>query len=310
MGSGKITLKGYTEEVKIISSLNIDVENSSKHINNTVEGSIVNGSRYSDTLKNNSSNVQMYGGAGRDSIYNKGGTNITLSGGDDSDTINNAFSEYVSIDGGNGNDTINGGEGNDTIIGNHWRSKLNAGVGDDFVSLTTYWYNTIDGGDGNDRIIAGGNEHSVNGGVGSDYISLSGGNLTVKGGTGDDTIYGNNASIHTYQYNYGDGKDIIYGYSSYDTVTITGAGHEISTVNSDVVINISDNSGSITLKDAKGKKINVYSDQNPDPDTTLPSSISQQEVIKKFMKSLDTTNSSGISALNQALNFATNGYFK
>ena len=36
---------------------------------------------------------------------------------------------------------------------------------------------------------------------------------------------------------------------------------------------------------------------------------SQQEIIKRFMKSLDTTNLSGLKALDQAINYATGGYF-
>ena len=36
---------------------------------------------------------------------------------------------------------------------------------------------------------------------------------------------------------------------------------------------------------------------------------SQLDIIKKFMRSLDTTNTSGKSALNQAVKYSTGGYF-
>ena len=39
-------------------------------------------------------------------------------------------------------------------------------------------------------------------------------------------------------------------------------------------------------------------------------SVTQQDIIKKFMNSLDTTKSSGAKALSEAVNVATNGYFK
>ena len=318
VGTGKITLKDYTGNVNIKGTPSSTIP-SGKNIANVTANTVVSGSDYKDTLSNNASNVKVLAGAGNDTIYNSNGSRITLSGGDGSDTINNSFSEYASISGGTGADsiygnnnyaTINGDAGGDTIIGNHYKTRINAGADSDFVSITTYWHNTIDGGDGNDRIIAGGSEHSVNGGAGDDYISLSGGSLTVKGGKGNDTIYGNSLESHLYQYSQGDGSDIIYGGGSKDSVTITGGSYTTSTVGNDVVVSIS-GGGSVTLSGAKGKNINIIGKSSPTlPSDTLSSDLTPQEVIKKFMKSLDTTTYSGISALSQAVSVASDGYFK
>ncbi|MBR1730031.1 MAG: hypothetical protein IJ728_10970 [Selenomonadaceae bacterium] len=311
--SGSMTLKNYIGIVNIDGTLG----GGGKNISNSTSNTVINGTDYADTISNSAGQVKIYAGAGTDSIYNTG-EYITISGGNGKDTINNGYSQYISIDGGNDDDsiygnnnygTITGGAGNDTIIGNHWRSNLNGGIGNDFINITDYWCNTIDGGDGDDKIIAGGGEHSVNGGAGADYISLKGGSsLTVKGGTGNDTIYGDSSSSHLYQYSKGDGSDIIFGANENDTITIIGAGYSTVSSGNDILVNVS-NSGTITLSGAKGKSIKINStDPNPEPNPS--SSVTPQQVIKKFMSSLDTTTYSGIAALSQAVNFATNGYFR
>ena len=276
----------------------------------------VNGGTGEDIVENYVESVLVDTGADNDTIYNYRGTFITLKSGLGNDTIHNSFATRISMDGGDGNDSIYGnndyatvsaGAGNDTITGNHWRSKLSGDEEDDLISITSYWYNTLSGGDGNDTIIAKGNEHSVSGGAGADKISLSGDNVTVSGGTGDDTIYGNTKNTHLYQYAKGDGNDIIYNWSSNDTLTITGGTGEKSTVGNDVLVSVA-GSGVITLVGAKGKTVNVYPTSGPAP--TVAPAVSQQEVIKKFMKSLDTTTYSGVAALDQAVSVASGGYFK
>ena len=66
------------------------------------------------------------------------------------------------------------------------------------------------------------------------------------------------------------------------------------------------NSGTLTLVGAKGKTLNIYPAK---ADYSTTPAVSPQDVIKKFMKSLDTTDNSGISALNQAVQAASGGYF-
>ncbi len=305
--SGALNIKGTSEP--IVGGLDID---------NSTADTVINGTDYDDTLRNSASNVRMYGGDGDDYFYNNGGSNITISGGSGRNTIENSYAKYILLNGGSDVDSIYGnndyatvraGGGNDIIIGNHWRSVLNGEDGNDLISLTTYWYDTIAGGAGDDTIMAGGSEHSVNGGDGNDLISLDGGSLTVLGGAGNDTIYGSSEENHLYQYRSGDGNDIIFGVNANDTVTITGADYTASTVGSSVVLNISDGT-SLTLDGAAGKNINVNGNSiipEPEPETdTTVGTVTQQDVIRKFMESLDRANtSSAVTMLNDAIAYAS-----
>lgn len=88
---------------------------------------------------------------------------------------------------------------------------------------------------------------------------MSGSELTVKGGTGDDTIYGASTESHLYQYAKGDGKDTIYGFNSNDSITISGGSASTTNSGQNVIVKV-DGSNVITLIGAKGKTINIYSD--------------------------------------------------
>ena len=82
----------------------------------------------------------------------------------------------------------------------------------------------------------------------------------MSGGTGNDSIYNGTDSREGgryYQYFHGDGNDTIWNYSSDDTISI-GSYCYYSTVvsGSNIVVSVA-GSGSITLKDAIGKKVNV-----------------------------------------------------
>ena len=69
------------------------------------------------------------------------------------------------------------------------------------------------------------------------------------------------------------------------------------------------NSGTITLNGAKGKTLNIYPKSSPTNSTVTSSAFTAQEIIKRFMKSLDNTSYSGTAALTEAVSYATNGYF-
>lgn len=331
VSGGAMTLDGASNKtVSITGGILYDdtpTPQSGTLISNANSNTILNGTDYADTIKNNGgSTVKVIAGSGNDSIYNNGGTNITLLGGDGADTINDAFAETISIDGGTGDDsiygnnnyaTITGGIGADKIIGNHWRSKISGDADNDLISLTTYWYNTLDGGAGDDTIIAGGSNHSVNGGAGADKISLSGDKLTVKGGTGNDTIYGSTTTSHLYQYANGDGYDTICNWSSNDTLTITGGTYSYTTSGDNFIVNVA-NTGAITLVGAKGKTVNI---NGTEVTASTENKTSPQEVIKKFMGVLDTITvaysysninsriSAGTTVLNNAIKIASNNKY-
>ncbi len=219
------------------------------------------------------------------SNYNK---NSLVGGTSSADTIRN----YA------GGATVRGAGGNDYIYNS---------TNSNYTIKNGFGYVTIDGGSGNDTILSYDPNVSISGGAGNDKISLRSsdfGGVTISGGTGNDTIYGDSLGGGVlYQYKKGDGNDLIYNYNSRDSITVSGATYSTSTSGNNILVNIS-GGGKITLVGAKGKSVNI----NPSKEISS-STVTQQDVIKKFMASLDTTNNSGMSAINQAVKEASGGYF-
>lgn len=89
-------------------------------------------------------------------------------------------------------------------------------------------------------------------------------------------------------------------------MNITGGSHKTSTLGNDVIVSITGGE-KVTLSGAKGKTISVVSESD-DTTPTTPT-VTAQEVIKKFMKSLDDTYNSGVEALDEAVSVASGGYF-
>ena len=263
-GGGKVTLVGASA-----APANIFTEGNDSYTNTTA-ATVLNALAGNDTIVNNANRVTINAGEGADRVTNTG-ISIAAYGGDGDDSFYNDNGDYAYVELGAGNDSfyadnndnvrVYGGDGSDTIKGSFYTSIIYGGAGADFVSVP-HGMNTIDGGDGNDTLIASGG--SISGGAGNDRISLSGSSpytRIVKGGTGNDTLYGikNGASVPgiRYEYAYGDGSDIIYNYSSYDTVSIAGASqYSRVTVGSNVLLNVM-GSGVITLSGAKNSTVNV-----------------------------------------------------
>jgi Ca2+-binding RTX toxin-like protein len=124
--------------------------------------------------------------------------NIDTGAGDDTITVSNSVNSKftsVNIDGGSGNDTIDisgleaagsdverivdGGLGDDSIIGSRGDDAINSGAGNDKI-VAGHGDDTIHSGAGNDRIWA---DH------GNDTIYAGEGNDKIKGGAGDDVIF-------------------------------------------------------------------------------------------------------------------------
>ena len=100
---------------------------------------------------------------------------------------------------------VDGGLGDDTIIGGSRADKLDGGAGTD----------TIDGGDGDDLLTGGLGDDTLNGGrgkdrlfgnAGKDVINGDGDNDEIDGGIGDDNING------------GQGSDVIRGDTGEDRI--------------------------------------------------------------------------------------------
>ena len=119
--------------------------------------------------------------------------------------------------GGAGNDSLSGGDGNDTISGDKGNDTLTGGAGNDSLS----------GGDGNDT------------------ISGDKGNDTLTGGKGKDVFV----------YSKSTGNDVITDYTAgQDKIKITGS-YSSKVSGKDVIFKVG--SGTLTVKNGKGKKISV-----------------------------------------------------
>ena len=119
--------------------------------------------------------------------------------------------ERLSIDGGNGDDSVRIDESN--------------GVFTDAIATT------VDGGNGNDRLVGGAGAVTIRGGNGDDVLIGGAGVETLIGGNGDDSIDGNKGNDvgllgngnDTFVWDPGDGSDIVEGQNGTDTMLFNGA---------------------------------------------------------------------------------------
>jgi Ca2+-binding RTX toxin-like protein len=142
---------------------------------------------------------------------------IRSNGGDDNiqiDSTNGAIRITRFIDGGDGNDTIlgsfgvdkvNGGLGNDLIVTGNSRDEIEGGGGNDTIAGGND-SDFILGGNGDDSLIGGDGDDTIHGGAGNDSITGGDQNDFLYGNAGDDTILG------------GRGRDFIHGGAGHDTL--------------------------------------------------------------------------------------------
>ena len=186
--------------------------------------------------------------------------------------------------------TINGGSGDDSIYNS---------TSSEYSVNNSYGYVTIDAGAGNDTVYSNDPYTSINGGAGNDSIRT--GNwlhVTVRGGAGNDTISGSSKGTW-YQYANGDGNDIITNYNSNDTVQIT-SGTVTGTVLSGSDLLIAVGSGTITLKDAGNKSLNLVNaskgkitlDNDPDSPKVI-SNTNKNSLVSGSSKADTIKNSAG-----------------
>jgi len=126
-------------------------------------------------------------------------------------SIPRAQVERLSVDGGNGDDSVRIDESN--------------GVFTDAIATT------IDGGNGNDRLVGGAGAMTLRGGNGDDVLIGGAGAETLIGGNGDDSIDGNKGNDvgllgngnDTFVWDPGDGSDVVEGQNGTDTMLFNGA---------------------------------------------------------------------------------------
>ena len=192
--------------------------------------------------------------------------------------VGNDNSSYIK--GGKEADTIRGGAGKDTIYGNAGNDKIYGGAGNDFIyggagndTIVGQDGNAfIKGDDGNDIILGDKGKDTIYGGKGNDIIFGEGGNDKIFGDAGNDTLYGGKGNNTLTG---GDGKDVFVYEGGKDIITDYTAGRDKIKILSgtvtkkkykgnDVVFTIGSGSltGTLTVKNGKGKKISVTDSTN------------------------------------------------
>ena len=169
------------------------------------------------------------------------------------------FTNYVN------NTVLSALAGNDTVINCAENVTVYGGSGNDYlVSQITSIAPTISGGAGNDTVMSFVEKSSLSGGSGNDYIysgygyingtvaSGSSGDLnTITAGSGNDTIYLASGSTNNL-IQYSSGNDIIYGFNSDDTLSISKS---YSTVQSDSNLLVAVGDDTITLANTSSANI-------------------------------------------------------
>ena len=165
---------------------------------------VLDGGAGDDKLTGNAGNDSLLGGIGSDTVNASGGMNYILTDtslmGDGSDTLGQIEAALLttgnldsSIDAsafsGSGTSTLNGGNGNDVIIGSSSNDIINGGAGNDTLQGGG-GNDIINGGAGNDAIAGQAGDDMLFGGDGNDVISGGVGNDTLKGGIGNDVLIG------------------------------------------------------------------------------------------------------------------------
>jgi Ca2+-binding RTX toxin-like protein len=228
-------------------------------VNGVLPKANIFGGAGNDTLTGGSGDDQLFGEAGNDTLLGKGGNdflfggagNDTLTGGvGDDQVFGEAGNDRMIWNPGEGTDLNEGGDGSDTVevnggngaesfsvtangtrvrfdritpgpfsidIGTSENLVLNANGGDDTFTagngLATLIQITVDGGTGNDTLLGGDGADLLIGGDGNDFIDGNRGNDTLIGGAGDDV----------FQWDPGDGSDIVEGQAGNDTLLFNGA---------------------------------------------------------------------------------------
>lgn len=231
-------------------------------------------------------------------IYNLGDGNNTIYGFNDNDTLSIASGTYATKKSGD-NVVVTVGEGKITLIGASSNYLLNIEgtpsetalkkvTNSDLATVSaTSNVVTIDetartkavkvkGNENNNSIVGGSDKDTIWGGIGDDKLLGNGGNDSLYGGDGKDTLDGGADSdklvggtgkdslwgdegADVFYYAKGDGKNIIYGFDSKDTLTIDNLKFTSSyTASGGIVLTV--DSGSITLKDFTTSTFHINSD--------------------------------------------------
>lgn len=176
-------------------------------INTVTGGSFDPAHPDSVTLGDGPDIVQIYGsgtfntGGGNDSVKmlvfeDRGPVTVNAGAGDDRIVPNSQYTAPATLNGGDGNDCLVGSAGTQTIYGDAGRDTLHGGDGADLLK----------GGGGSDVIVGDGGADRLYGGAGDDALDGAGGSDQLFGEDGRDALYS------------GPGDDRLFGGASADSL--------------------------------------------------------------------------------------------
>ncbi len=187
----------------------------------------------------------------------------------------------VNVFGGAGNDTILGGQGAEMLFGGDGNDLIRASVGDDLLSGDAgddelhagVGRQTLMGGTGDDTIWGGTGAQLLIGDAGQDVIHGGSGAQTLMGGAGSDTLWGG-SGLQDLQG--GNGNDVLHAGTGNETLS-GGAGGDVFALSAssgnDVItdfqigrdiVTMPHDFGGLTLNDARDLLPDVSSDQHGD----------------------------------------------
>ncbi|HAB11838.1 MAG TPA: hypothetical protein DCE47_09125, partial [Planctomycetaceae bacterium] len=192
---------------------------------------VVNGNDAADTVTSTANSVTIKGGAV--TLADLDRLELNTGGGDDNVDLDlqDASLQKV-VNAGAGNDivdasgaidaTINGGDGDDNLVGSPVADLINGQGGDD----------TIGGGDGDDILFGGSGNDVLSGDDGADQLSGQVGNDDLSGNAGVDSLFGGDGSDEI-NWISGDGNDVVQGGDGADVLDVDyTAGADTIAINS------------------------------------------------------------------------------
>lgn len=214
------------------------------------QGNTIDAGAGDDFVAAGTGDDQVKGGDGRDDIYGMAGADVLLGEAGDDRIYGDGNATFLATvptaaaASQHGSDFIDGGEGNDLLIGQGAGDSIYGGAGNDTIfgddrdpqntPISVHGDDYLDGEGGNDLIFGGGGKDTIYGGAdddtlfgddiaqrlpgtahGDDYIDGGLGNDIIVGGGGSDTLFGGagNDQMH------GDAQDLEAGYDGDDTLS-------------------------------------------------------------------------------------------
>lgn len=155
--------------------------------------------------------LRIYANSGNDLVYNQTDLPDYIEGGTGNDYIIGGRQRSI-IDGGTGNDTIAGSEGDDVIRGGAGHDVIGGELGNDLI-FGNAGNDTISGGEGDDDISGDAGIDRISGGTGADTLHGGSGGDAIYGDAGDDKLLGHDGDDHLEG---GAGNDHLQGHAGAD----------------------------------------------------------------------------------------------